>query len=172
MLDVLKREGPRRAAACARASRAVAGASRSGERGWAEYVIVLLTAAVLGFAFLWALVLHEKPPEEDRSDATLATATGSTLTPPTLPPPRKYKTDGGVNVRQGPATNTTVITKLDDGTPVLVECRVEGQDVTTPTGSSNQWLRVTLDGAVGYVSAVYVDTGDDIEDASRIGVCT
>lgn len=171
MLDGHRRGRARRATPPARGERAGPAAPRGGEDGWAEYVIVLLTAAVLGFVFLWALVLHEKPPEDDRSAAPAATTTDSTLTPPTLPPPRKYKTDGGVNVRQGPATNTTVLAKLDDGTPVLVECRVEGQDVTTPTGSSNQWLRVTLNGAVGYVSAVYVDTGDDIEDATRIGVC-
>lgn len=143
---------------------------RGGEHGWAEIVILLLFAAVIGFAFVWALVLHEKPPDTDSASSVTSTTLPST--PGSLPPARKYKVIDGVNVRQGPATNTTVLTKLEDGTTILVECRVQGQDVTGPDGSTSQWLRTTLtEGAVGYVSALYVDTGNDIEDITRIGIC-
>ncbi len=143
---------------------------RGGEDGWAEIVILLLFAAAIGSAFLWALVLHEKPP--DPRFASSVTSTTAPATPGALPPARKYKIRDGVNVRQGPATNTTVLTKLEDGTTILVECQVAGQDVTGPGGSTSRWLRTTLtEGAVGYVSALYVDTGDDIEDVNRIGMC-
>jgi hypothetical protein len=143
---------------------------RGGEHGWAEVVVLLLFAALIGFAFLWALVLHEKPPDE--SAVGTSGTTTVTLTPPTLPPPHKYVVDGGVNIRQGPATNTEILTRIEDGQKVRVICRTEGQDVTGSDGSTNLWLRIDLGGfGVGYASALYVDVGDDIEDASRIGDC-
>ena len=144
-----------------------------GEQGWAEVVILLLFAAVIGLAFLWALVLHEKPPRHaSGTDATTVT-TADPSVPATLPPPRKYKVvSGGVNVRQGPATNTTVLTKLAGGKTVIVQCSIEGQDVTSPNGSTNLWLRLDLGPfGVGYVSALYVDTGKDLEDNAKIATC-
>ncbi len=145
----------------------------SGEQGWAEFVVVFLFAAVIGFAFLWAWVLHEKPI--DRPDATTAfDPTASTLTPPTLPAPHKYAAeDTGVNIRQGPATNTEALTKVTGGGKVKVICKTTGQDVTGERGSSNIWLRVDLGAfGVGYASAVYVDVGDDLEDPNLIGDCS
>jgi len=145
---------------------------RGGEQGWAEFVVIVLFAAVIGFAFVWALVLHEKPPDTRSASSELSSvSTTVPLTPGSLPRPRTYKVDGGVNVRQGPATNTTVITKFEDGAKITVECRIQGQDVTGSNGSTDQWLRVTLLTGSGYASALYVDTGDDIEDTSRIGIC-
>jgi hypothetical protein len=144
-----------------------------GEHGLAEIIVILLFAAVIGFAFLWALVLHEKPV--DRKDATPAfDPTASTLTPPTLPAPHKYTVeDTGVNIRQGPATNTAALTKVAGGARVKVICKTTGQDVTGDSGSTNLWLRVDLGGfGVGYASALYVDTGDDIEDPNLIGDCS
>lgn len=145
---------------------------RGGQAGLAEIVVVLLFAAVIGFAFLWALVLHEKPPPDDDSPPAFD-PTASTLVPLTLPPPAKYEIDGGVNLRQGPATNTTLLAKLPDGAKVRVICKTAGQDVTGSDGSTNLWLRIDLGQyGVGYVSALYVDTGDDLDDPTRIGDCT
>lgn len=154
--------------------RSRSGASRSGdvdqESGLAEILVILAFAAVIGFAFLWALVLHEKPPEE--AEPPPFDPTASTLVPLTLPPPAKYEVDGGVNVRQGPATNTEAITKLPDGKKVRVICKTAGQDVTGEDGSTNLWLRIDLAPfGVGYTSALYIDTGDDIEDPTKIGDC-
>lgn len=144
----------------------------TGEHGWAEIVVLLLFAAVIGFAFLWALVLHEKPIDEEPAAVGTSGTTTVTLTPPTLPKPNKYAVDGGVNLREGPATNTTILTKLKGGTKVRVICRVEGQDVTGNGGSTNLWLRIDLGQfGVGYASALYIDTGDDIEDSTKIGDC-
>ena len=49
-----------------RGRRPVAG----GEDGWAELVVLAVFAAIVGFAFLWALVLHEKPAEEEGTSAS------------------------------------------------------------------------------------------------------
>jgi hypothetical protein len=143
-----------------------------GQGGWAEIVVLAVFGAILGAAFLWALVLHQKPVDDRRETAAFDT-TASTLTAPTLPPPRRYPvTDGGVNIRQGPATNTAVLTRVEDGGRVRVICKTVGQDVSGSSGSTNLWLRVDLGQfGLGYASALYVDTGDDIEDFTRIGDC-
>jgi hypothetical protein len=60
---------------------------------------------------------------------------------------------------------------VETGKDVLVVCRTEGQSVTSSEGSSNQWLRVVVALQPGYVSALYVDTDDDIEDTNIIGIC-
>lgn len=135
--------------------------------------MLLLFAAVIGFALLWGLVLHEKPVDTQTTSATTFDPTASTLVPPTLPAPRKYVVDGGVNLREGPATNTAVITKLADGTKVRVVCKTAGQDVSGSDGSTNLWLRIDLGQfGTGYASALYIDTGDDIEDPGMIGDCS
>jgi hypothetical protein len=145
---------------------------RGGQAGLAEFVIIFLFAAVIGFAFLWALVLHEKPPPDAEPQAGFD-PTASTLVPPTLPPPRKYEIDGGVNLRQGPATNTALLARLEDGAKVRVICKTAGQNVTGDGGSTDLWLRIDLGQyGVGYVSALYVDVGDDLDDPTRIGDCT
>ena len=67
---------------------------------------------------------------------------------------------------------STVLTKLEAHKTVIVECSIEGQDVTSANGSTNLWLRINLGPfGVGYVSALYVDTGKDIEDRSKIATC-
>ena len=133
--------------------------------------MLLLFATVIGMAFLWALVLHEKPPEK-RDEAVVFDPTASTLVPPTQPRPRKYEVVDGVNLRQGAGTNTAVITKLADGVKVRVVCKTVGQDVTGEDGATNLWLRIDLaQFGIGYASALYIDTGDDIEDPNQIGDC-
>ncbi|MBM3660585.1 MAG: SH3 domain-containing protein [Actinobacteria bacterium] len=144
-----------------------------GEGGWAEFVVLFLFAAVIGAAFVWALVLHEKPPDTGSTSATTFDPTATTLVPPTLPAPRKYAVeDTGVNLREGPATNTKVLTRLEGGTKVRVICKTVGQDVTGEDGSTNLWLRIDLGQfGLGYASALYVDVGDDLEDNNAIGDC-
>ncbi|MFM8304644.1 MAG: SH3 domain-containing protein [Actinomycetota bacterium] len=139
--------------------------------GQAEVVVLLTFAAVIGLAFLWALVLHEKPVADRRPAAV--DPTESTLVPPSLPAPRRYAVDDtGVNVRQGPATNTAALTRLEAGSTVTVICKTAGQDVSGDSGSTNLWVRLDLgELGVGYASALYVDTGDDIENPNRIGDC-
>jgi uncharacterized protein YgiM (DUF1202 family) len=134
----------------------------------AEYIVILLVVIVLGGALVWA----STRPNDATSDATSTTSTTADPSiPPTLPPPRSYKVNDGVNVRGGPTTGSPIVGQVETGKAVLVVCRTEGQSVTAPSGSSNLWLRVTIGPSTGYVSALYVETGDDIDNTSVIGLC-
>jgi len=134
----------------------------------AEYIVILLVVVVLGGALAWALT---RPADED-SDATTATSTTvDRSVPATLPPAKFYKVNDGVNVRSAPTTGSPVVGRVESGKQVLVMCRTEGQSVTSSEGTSNQWLRVVVALQQGYVSALYVETGDDIDDANVIGIC-
>ena len=131
--------------------------------------MILLVIVVLGGAFLYA---YTRPDKKKSANATAATTAVSSPSPPTLPPPKPYKVTEGVNVRGAPTTASAIVAQVDTGKSVTVMCRIEGQSVTAPRGSSNQWLRIALfGGATGYVSAVYVETGGDIDDRTIIGVC-
>lgn len=145
------------------------GAGPTREAGRAEYVVVAAVAVCFGLVFLWALVLHKPPADTRASDAV--TSTTATAVPLTVPPPRKYRTTGGVNLREKPLASSTVLAQISTGTPIMVECHITGSSVTAAEGSSDQWLKTTLDGKAGYVSAVYVDVGTDLENASKVGTC-
>ena len=130
--------------------------------------MILLVVVVLGGALAWA---YTRPDDKSSEATTTTTTTVDPSVPATMPPPKAYKVNDGVNVRGGPTTGSPIVGQVETGKPVLVMCRIEGQSVTAPEGSSNQWLRVTVGEATGYVSSLYVETGDDIEDANIIGLC-
>lgn len=73
-----------------------------------------------------------------------------------------YKVTTGVNVRQGAGTNFPSVGTVETGRPVFVACVVEGQPVDGPTGPDPRWLRLTGFGPNGYVTALYVSTGEDL----------
>jgi uncharacterized protein YgiM (DUF1202 family) len=144
--------------------------SRHSEAGRVtEYLVILLTIAVLGGALAWAF---SRPEDDKRADTTATTTTiVDPLTPATLPPPKAYKVNDGVNVRGAPTTTAPIVAQVETGKSVMVVCRTEGQSVTSSGGSTNQWLKVTVGETPGYVSALYVETGDDIDDTAVIGIC-
>jgi len=158
--------------------------SGRGEAGRAEIFVLGAFALVIAAAFLWALVLHEKPPADVATTADPAVAAGSPTPGPTaapapaapaaapLPPPRAYRIVGGVNLREGPASNTKLLSRLDDRQKVVVVCKTVGQNVTGGDGSTDLWLRLDLgEYGAGFVSALYVAVGDDLENPRRIGDC-
>lgn len=150
-----------------------------GDLGRAEYVVLGTVALLLGAAFLWALVLHDRSPEREvatdpAADVAAATAPVATTVPKpaTVAPPRRYRVVGGVNLREGPANNTRLLSRLEDGQRVLVTCKAAGQAVTSPEGSTTLWLRLDLGQyGIGYASALYFDVGDDLENPRRIADC-
>ena len=143
------------------------GSGRSEDGRVAEYVVILLTLVVLGGALAWAFT---RPDDDDGATSTTST-TVDPLAPMTLPPPKFYEVNDGVNLRGAPTTSSAIVGRVETGKDVLVVCRTEGQSVTSSEGSSNQWLRVVVALQQGYVSALYVDTDDDIDDTTVIGIC-
>ena len=107
----------------------------------------------------------------DSSDADRTPV--STTAPPTttIAPAGPFKTNAGVNVRNGPATTQPVVATLDLGTEVMVVCAIQGEAVNTPGGPQTIWLKVTAGEKTGYVSAVYVDVGQLLADPTKIGDC-
>ncbi len=81
-----------------------------------------------------------------------------------------YPVTTGVNVRQGAGTTFPTTGTIEQGHSVLVVCVAQGMPVDGPTGPDPQWLKVTGIGPVGYISAVYVTTGDDLSNG-KIPAC-
>jgi uncharacterized protein YgiM (DUF1202 family) len=153
----------------AKTSRARRRARRRGISFWIGLlVLVALAVGAAAVLFGWS--------PSDSSDDSLGPSVTTAAGPPTttaapLPPPRAFKVSDGVNVRSGPATSAQVVTTVQKGFEVLVVCVVDGEAITGPAGSTNQWVRVTVDNKTGYVTAAYVETGPAISDTSQIGRC-
>lgn len=102
---------------------------------------LVLGAVVVGSIPLLGTASHVKAAEITTASTATATQTASI---------NVLNTTGEVlatvlNIRSGPGTTYTVITKLPQGTKVLV------------TGQTGDWYRVTLsDGRVGYASSPYI----------------
>jgi uncharacterized protein YraI len=77
-----------------------------------------------------------------------------------------------VNVRQGPGTNFPTVGTIQTGAQVFASCVTEGAPVDGPTGQVTKWLRLTGFGPIGYLTVAYVDTGDDLNVAGKIPVCS
>jgi len=74
----------------------------------------------------------------------------------------RYKVTTGINVRQAPATNAAQVGTVSQGAEVAALCVTEGQSVTGGSQASTQWLKVFGPWPLGYVSAAFVDTGEDL----------
>ena len=107
----------------------------------------------------------------DSSDAGRTPGSTTAPTTTTIAPAGPFKTNDGVNVRNGPATTQPVIATLDLGTDVMVVCAIQGEAVNTSGGPQTIWLKVTTGAKAGYVSAVYVDVGPILADRTKIGDC-
>jgi uncharacterized protein YraI len=71
--------------------------------------------------------------------------------------------DPGLGVREGPATTQRELSRLPVGTAVTVLCLTYGERlVDAELGTSNRWAKVELDKSVGFIAAMYLDTGGDI----------
>lgn len=144
---------------------------RSREAGRAEYVVLALVALGFGAVFTWALVLHPPAPDRRAAGRTTTPTTADPAVPVTVPPPRKYRVTQGVNLREKPAANTALLTTIPEGSTILVECRITGGSVTAPEGQSDQWVKTTFAEKTGFVSAVYINAGDELLDATKVGTC-
>jgi len=128
--------------------------------------LLFLAVAAAVFAAAYFAVAGDDGSDDGASASTsLPAAT-------TAPPPfaASYKVTTGVNVRGAPATSAAVVATLEQGHDVTVSCAAEGESVTGGTATSTRWLKVAGPWPAGFVSAVYVDTGEDLS-SGKIPAC-
>jgi hypothetical protein len=153
-------------APAARNPRQVRARRRRRRRQIGTLLFVLVAAGVLAGAYF---ALAGGDDSSGESTTTTSAASGSTTT--TAPAfAGAYKVTTGVNVRQGAGTSFPTAGTIETGRTVLVVCVAQGEPVTGPTGPNPQWLKMTGFGPSGYISAVYVSTGDDLTNG-KIPAC-
>lgn len=72
------------------------------------------------------------------------------------------KADPRVIVRSGPTTLTAIVGRIDAGKVGVIDCYLEGEQVSGRRGSSRLWDHFTYGGLSGFVSDVWLDTGGPI----------
>ncbi|GAA1416996.1 hypothetical protein [Catellatospora coxensis] len=72
------------------------------------------------------------------------------------------KADPRVIVRSGPTTHAAIVGRADAGQVGVVDCYIEGQQVSGRRGSSRLWDHTTVGDVTGYIADSWLDTGGDI----------
>jgi hypothetical protein len=140
--------------------------ARARRRRWRRRIGTLLFLLVAVGVFGLAYLSFANDDDEDTTTTTVDLAPTTTVAKVLGP----YKVTTGVNVRQGPGTTFATVGTVETGKTVMVECVAEGQSVTGSTGPSTQWLKLTGDGPLGFVTVVYVAVGDDLR-TNKIPAC-
>ncbi len=128
-------------------------------------LVVLGAAGVIAAAYF--VLAGDDSSSDGASTVTTAAASNSTTT--TAPFSGTYTVTTGVNVRQGAGTTFPTVGTVEQGRQVVVACVAQGTPVDGPTGPNPNWLKTTGPTA-GYVSAVYVTTGEDLT-TGKIPAC-
>lgn len=129
---------------------------RRRRRRFGTLLFLLVAGAILAAAYF---AVAGGGDSSDDEQGTAGAPVTTTVAPPFV---ASYKVTAGVNVRQGPGTTAATVGTVEEGRTVTVVCVVEGEAVNAATGSSTKWLKVAGSWPVGYVSAAYVVTGDDL----------
>lgn len=72
------------------------------------------------------------------------------------------KAEPRVVVRSGPTTHAAVVGRVDAGQVGVVDCYIEGQQVSGRRGTSRLWDHTTVGDLTGYIADSWLDTGGDI----------
>jgi hypothetical protein len=127
---------------------------RRRQLGTALFVVIVIV--IFGLAYL---AVAGGDSSDEATSTTVVRSSTSTTTAKTFGP---YKVTAGVNVRQGPGTTFPTVGTVETGREVSVACVTNGEAVNSPTGPIAQWLKTTGSGPIGYITALYVETGDDL----------
>jgi uncharacterized protein YraI len=126
-------------------------------------LFVLVAAAILLTAYL---AVAGDDSKDEATSTTVPVTAATTVAKDSGP----YRVTTGVNVRQGPGTKFATVTALESGSKVMVACVADGEVVQGSGTPSTKWLKLAGTGPQGYVTAVYVETGDDLR-TNKIPVC-
>jgi hypothetical protein len=129
-------------------------------------VVVFIAVAVGVFAAAYVGLSSDNNSSVNNDSAIAIAPTTTTVAKPLGP----YKVTTGVHVRQGAGTSFPAVGTIELGHDVFVACYVDGEAVDSPSGPITQWLKLTGFGPHGWVTALYVSTGDDLTN-NRIPPC-
>lgn len=129
-------------------------------------IFLVVAAAVLATAYF--ALSGGDDSSHDATSTTTAPAGAATTT--TVAFSGSYTATTGINVRQGAGTSFPTVATVETGRPMTVVCVVDGEPVNAPTGPNAQWLRITAPAPGGYVSAAFVNVGDDL-NSKKIPPC-
>jgi hypothetical protein len=161
-------EGPVDVPAAARAPRnprQVRARRRRRRRQIGTLLFLVVAVGIVAAAYL--TLKGDDSPSDGSSTASTASAGSSTST--TAPFSATYTVTTGVNVRQGAGTTFPTVGTVEQGKQVVVTCVAQGTPVDGPSGPNANWLKITGPPA-GYVSAIYVSTGEDLT-GGKIPAC-
>jgi hypothetical protein len=131
-------------------------------------VVVFLAVAVGVFVAAYVgLAGNDNSSDTTTGQSVIAAAATTTTAVKSFGP---YKVTTGVHVRQGAGTSFPAVGTIEVGHEVFVACYVDGEVVASPNGPIPQWLKLTGFGPHGWVTALYVSTGDDLTN-NRIPPC-
>ena len=130
-------------------------------------VLVFVAVAVGVFAAAYVGLASDDNSSDSTDESAIAIAPTTTTVVKPLGP---YKVTTGVHVRQGAGTSFPAVGTIEVGHDVFVACYVDGEPVDSPNGPITQWLKLTGFGPHGWVTALYVSTGDDLTN-NRIPPC-
>ncbi len=136
---------------------------RRRRRQFGTLLFLLVAGGILATAYFAVAGNDDSDSKTSGSGATTTTAAPQFIA--------RYKVTTGINVRQAPATTAAQVGAVAQGAEVAALCVTEGQSVTGGSQSTTQWLKVFGPWPLGYVSAAFVDTGDDLV-AKKIPTCT
>ncbi|HSA53338.1 MAG TPA: hypothetical protein VLH10_24900, partial [Yinghuangia sp.] len=118
-----------------------------------------------------ALLLGVIGSDTGASDGSAATAARTSASPrATEPPTAVVRAPGGLPVRGEPRPDAAQLSRLADGSWVVVACHTAGPPVVGRTGTSAVWVRVApTEGAAGFVPDAMLSTQGDIR--ARVPAC-
>jgi hypothetical protein len=130
-------------------------------------VVLFLAVAIGVFAAAYVGLASNDNSSDSTGGSTITTGPTTTTVVKPLGP---YKVTTGVHVREGAGTSFPTVGTVETGHEVFVACYVDGEAVASPAGPITQWLKLTGFGPHGWVTALYVSTGDDLTN-NRIPPC-
>ena len=136
-------------------------------------LVMVAIAAIAG-----VVLLVTRGSKDDESAATATDSTTSTSAAPTTTttlPARPYTVTGnldGLFIRKSPSRTSPQLGSVPKGDRVLVHCVQTGDLVKDSSGpSSDRWDLITYGNITGFVSDLFLTTGDDDLNPALIPPC-
>ena len=139
--------------------------------------MLLVIVAIAGLAGVVVLVTRGSKKDQSAASTSTASTTSTSAAPTTTTtlPSRPYNVTGnldGLIMRASPSRSSARVGQVPKGDRVLVHCVQTGDVVKDSSGpSSDRWDRITYGNTDGFVSDLYLTTGNDDLNPAIIPPC-